>query len=120
MQTRRGFTTGTGLAAAALATAVTYYIRAVHPWPHTPLDAFLGAFRRRCARAGKESAVAWEATVAGQSATIAEAAAAIRTAEPVIAIVARSRRSSDFRPPFGLVWPERTGAGCTTASRTTT
>jgi hypothetical protein len=72
------------------------------------------------ARAGKESAVAWEATVAGQSATIAEAAAAIRTAEPVIAIVARSRRSSDFWPPFWLVWPERTGAGCTTASRTTT
>ena len=46
MQTRRVFTAGTGLAAAALATAVTYYIRAVHPWPHTPLNAFLATFGR--------------------------------------------------------------------------
>jgi hypothetical protein len=42
----RGFTAGTGLAAAALATAVTYYVRAVHPWPHTPLSAFLATFGR--------------------------------------------------------------------------
>ncbi len=55
MQTRRGLAeragssglaAGTGLAAAALATAVTYYIRAVYPWPHTPLNAFLATFGR--------------------------------------------------------------------------
>jgi hypothetical protein len=34
------------MAAAVMAAAVTYGILAVHPWPHTPLNAFLATFGR--------------------------------------------------------------------------
>jgi hypothetical protein len=46
MQTRRGLVEGVGLAVAVIAFAVTYSIRAVHPWPHSSLSDFLATFGR--------------------------------------------------------------------------
>jgi hypothetical protein len=46
MQTRRGLMEGAGLAAAVVATAAVWSVRAVHPWPHTPLNQFLATFGR--------------------------------------------------------------------------
>lgn len=46
MQTRRALVEGAGLAAAVVATAVVWSIRAVHPWPHTSLNQFLATFGR--------------------------------------------------------------------------
>jgi hypothetical protein len=64
MHTRKGLAAGTGLAAAAIATAVTYSIRAVHPWPHTPLNEFLATF-------GRANVAAWPAQIIWYLAAVA-------------------------------------------------
>jgi Family of unknown function (DUF6064) len=56
MQTRRGLMEGAGLFAAVVATAVVWGIRAVHPWPHTPLNQFLATF-------GRANAAVWPAQI---------------------------------------------------------
>jgi hypothetical protein len=64
MQTRRGLVEGTGLAAAVIATAVVWSIRAVHPWPHTPLNQFLATF-------GRANAAVWPMQIVWYLAAVA-------------------------------------------------
>jgi hypothetical protein len=46
MQIRKTLAEGAALAAEMIAVAVTYGMLAVHPWPHSPLNAFLATFAR--------------------------------------------------------------------------
>ena len=46
MQTRKGFSEGVAMTAAVAAAAITYGILAAHPWPASPLNAFLATFGR--------------------------------------------------------------------------
>jgi len=64
MQTRRGLAEGAGLAAAVVATAVVWSIRAVHPWPHTPLNQFLATF-------GRANAAVWPMQIVWYLAAVA-------------------------------------------------
>ena len=71
MQTRRGFPEGAAMAAAVIATAVTYGILAVHPWPHSPLSQFLATF-------GRANAAAWPMQIVWYLAAVAMTALALR------------------------------------------
>lgn len=64
MQTRRGPMAGAGLFAAVVATAVVWSIRAVHPWPHTPLSQFLAMF-------GRANTAAWPTQIVWYLAAVA-------------------------------------------------
>lgn len=64
MQSRNTLAAEVGLAAAAVATAATYSIRAIHPWPHSPLNAFLATF-------GHANAAVWPAQVVWNLAALA-------------------------------------------------
>jgi hypothetical protein len=64
MQARKGLAAGLGLAAAMVATAITYAILAIHPWPHTPLNEFLATF-------GRANAAAWPMQIVWYLAAVA-------------------------------------------------
>jgi hypothetical protein len=70
MQTRRGLMAGAGLFAAVVATAAVWSIRAVHPWPHTPLSQFLALF-------GRANTAAWPMQIVWYLAAVAMAGLAL-------------------------------------------
>jgi len=80
LHARKGFTEGAAMAVAVLAAVVTYAILAVHPWPHTPLNAFLATF-------GRANTAAWPAQIAWYVAAVAMAGLAlwpVRRSSPLI------------------------------------
>lgn len=64
MQIRKGLMEGAGLFAALVATVVVWSIRAVHPWPHTPLSQFLAIF-------GRANTAAWPMQIVWYLAVVA-------------------------------------------------
>jgi hypothetical protein len=64
MQTRGRLVQGAGLAAAVVATVIVWSIRAVHPWPHTPLNQFLATF-------GRANAAVWPMQIVWYLAAVA-------------------------------------------------
>ena len=84
MQTRRGLVEGVGLFAAVVATAVVWSIRAVHPWPHTPLNQFLATF-------GRANAAVWPSQIFWYLAAVAMVGLAlwpVRRSSQLICILA--------------------------------
>ena len=84
MQTRRGLVEGVGLFAAVVATAVVWSIRAVHPWPHTPLNQFLATL-------GRANAAVWPSQIFWYLAAVAMVGLAlwpVRRSSQLICILA--------------------------------
>jgi hypothetical protein len=84
MQTRKGWAEGIGLVAAMIAVAVTCGILAVHPWPHSPLNAFLATF-------GRANAAAWPMQIVWYLAAVAMTGLAlwpVRRSSPLICVLA--------------------------------
>jgi hypothetical protein len=70
MHARRGYAEGAAMAVAVIAVAVTYAIMAVHPWPHSSLNAFLAMF-------GRADAAVWPMQVVWYLAAVAIVALAL-------------------------------------------
>jgi Family of unknown function (DUF6064) len=71
MRSRKEWAEGTGLAAALLALLITYGLLAFHPWPHTPLNQFLGMF-------GRNNAAVWPAQIVWYAVAVAIAGLVLR------------------------------------------